>query len=77
MQSVRGTVYCLDTPSLTWELLLPVSVFSKKEKVSCNPADDHHEVEDDDQELEDCHQLQGGRLALAPCHLSKLGMVPP
>ena len=62
VQSVRGTVHCLHSPLLTMESLVACERYlpNKNEKcthLSCHPVDDHRELEDDDQELEDWHQL--------------------
>ena len=52
------------SPSLPKESLLPASEIFLKKKVrkcthhSCHAVDDHHDVEDDDQEVEDGYLTQ-------------------
>ena len=64
-------VCCSHLPSLAWESRFPVSeILDQKrgrsihdECHSCHPEDHHHQLEDDDQELGDGHQL----FQLEPC----------
>ena len=58
-------------PSLTWDSLLPVSEILKlKEclRLSGHPVDDHHDVEDDDQEVENLRPCPACTLIDRPCN---------